>query len=68
MNFRIVVDLVLNHMAGLGQVSGENGVKSSGGTFFNATALFENFPGANYTAEHFNDFRCNEDQHSSDYK
>uniref|UniRef100_A0A915CRB8 alpha-amylase n=1 Tax=Ditylenchus dipsaci TaxID=166011 RepID=A0A915CRB8_9BILA len=64
---RIVVDVVLNHMAGAGQVVGEYGVNSSGGSFFNSTPGFESFPGVNYTKEHFNDFRCNGDIQPNDY-
>ncbi|KAI1723115.1 alpha amylase, catalytic domain-containing protein [Ditylenchus destructor] len=64
---RIVVDMVLNHMAGAGQSSDQPGIRSSGGSAFNSTPHFESFPGANYTADHFNDFRCDGDIQGSDY-
>lgn len=59
--------MVLNHMAGAGQSSDQPGIRSSGGSTFNSTPHFESFPGANYTADHFNDFRCDGDIQGSDY-
>ncbi len=41
---RIIVDVVLNHMAGAGQ-AGTN-LSVSGKTFFNSTPLHEDFPAA----------------------
>lgn len=62
---RVIVDVVLNHMAGEGQ-AGRN--ISSGGSFFNATANHEQFPNASLSAEHFNDFRCNGNIEGDDYR
>ncbi|KAI1705404.1 alpha amylase, catalytic domain-containing protein [Ditylenchus destructor] len=64
---RIVVDLVINHMAGVGQAVGTNGVKSSGGSFFNSTEHHESFPAVPYSAEHFNDLKCDKDATVDDY-
>ncbi|CAJ0589641.1 unnamed protein product [Cylicocyclus nassatus] len=63
---RIVVDVVMNHMAGVGQKSGW-GKGSSGGSSFDATDGVESFPAVPYGVNDFNDFRCHGDIGGSDY-
>ncbi|KAI1705403.1 alpha amylase, catalytic domain-containing protein [Ditylenchus destructor] len=64
---RVVADMAINHMAIVNQIVGENGVNSSGGSFFNSTDRHESFPSVPYLAEHFNDFRCDKDTTDDDY-
>ena len=47
---RIIVDIVLNHMVGVGQKSGQNGVGSSGSSSFDGADKVEHFPGVPYGA------------------
>ncbi|KAI1701699.1 alpha amylase, catalytic domain-containing protein [Ditylenchus destructor] len=64
---RVVADLAINHMAIVNQIVGVNGVKSSGGSFFNSTDRHESFPAIPYSTEHFNDYRCTDDCTDDDY-
>uniref|UniRef100_A0A0N5BFI5 Alpha-amylase n=1 Tax=Strongyloides papillosus TaxID=174720 RepID=A0A0N5BFI5_STREA len=64
---RIIVDVVLNHMTGVGQKYGVNNIGSSGGTTFDATNGVESFPGVPYTKDNTNDPRCNHDIQQGDY-
>jgi alpha-amylase len=54
-------------MTDVDQVFGEKGVGSSGGSFFNSTSHAESFPAANYSPEHFNDYRCDVMVTNDDY-
>ncbi|KAK0427998.1 hypothetical protein QR680_010534 [Steinernema hermaphroditum] len=65
---RIVVDVVLNHMVGIGQQKGVNNVNSSGTSDFDARAGHEWFPGVPYGQGDTNDVRCNHDIGGSDYQ
>lgn len=47
---------------------GENGVSSSGDSYFDSTPGQERFPGVPYGAGDTNDFRCNHDIAGSDYQ
>ncbi|KAK7796337.1 hypothetical protein U0070_010074, partial [Myodes glareolus] len=51
---RIYVDAVINHMCGSG---GGAGTSSTCGTYYNANN--RDFPGVPYSANHFNDGKCN---------
>ncbi|XP_057650022.1 pancreatic alpha-amylase-like isoform X3 [Chionomys nivalis] len=51
---RIYVDAVINHMCGAG---GGAGTSSTCGTYYNANN--RDFPGVSYSANHFNDGKCN---------
>ncbi|VDL77251.1 unnamed protein product [Nippostrongylus brasiliensis] len=64
---RIVVDVVMNHMVGVGQKAGVAGHGSSGGTTYDGTDGVESFPGVPYSNSDFNDFRCHGDIQNSDY-
>ncbi|VDN02941.1 unnamed protein product [Thelazia callipaeda] len=64
---RIVVDVVLNHMTGIGMKKGSNGVSSTGDSDFDARAEHINFPGVPYTKVDTNDHKCNHDIADSDY-
>uniref|UniRef100_A0A914W7E2 Alpha-amylase n=1 Tax=Plectus sambesii TaxID=2011161 RepID=A0A914W7E2_9BILA len=65
---RIIVDIVLNHMVGVGQKSGQNGVGSSGPSSFDGTDNIESFPGVPYGSGDTNDARCHHDIDGSDYQ
>nr|CDJ87398.1 Glycosyl hydrolase and Alpha-amylase domain containing protein [Haemonchus contortus] len=65
---RIIVDVVMNHMVGVGQKSGVNGRCSSAGSTFDGTDGVESFPDVPYTKSDFNDFRCHGDIQNSDYQ
>uniref|UniRef100_A0AC35U1S7 Alpha-amylase n=1 Tax=Rhabditophanes sp. KR3021 TaxID=114890 RepID=A0AC35U1S7_9BILA len=65
---RIIVDVVINHMTGVGQKSGSKGVSSSGSSTFDATDGVESFPAIPYTAANTNDARCHGDIQGSDYQ
>ncbi|KAH7729210.1 Protein C50B6.7 [Aphelenchoides avenae] len=65
---RIVVDVVLNHMTGLNQKKGANGIGSSGSSDFDATAGVEYFPGVPFGKDNFNDPRCDHDIQQWDYQ
>ncbi|CAD6194272.1 unnamed protein product [Caenorhabditis auriculariae] len=65
---RIIVDVVLNHMVGIGQKSGTGGISSSGSSSFDGTHGVETFPGVPYSKTDFNDFRCDGDIQGSDYQ
>jgi len=65
---RIVVDVVLNHMVGIGQASGKNGVKSSGDSSFNGNKGSEQFPGVPYGPSDFNDQFCDRNIADGDYQ
>ncbi|KAI6187918.1 Glycosyl hydrolase and Alpha-amylase domain containing protein [Aphelenchoides besseyi] len=65
---RVIADVVLNHMTGIGQKYGENGRKSSGGSTFDANHGVEQFPGVPYGPGDFNDPRCDHDIEGSDYQ
>uniref|UniRef100_A0A914ZYN9 Alpha-amylase n=1 Tax=Parascaris univalens TaxID=6257 RepID=A0A914ZYN9_PARUN len=65
---RVIVDVVLNHMTGAGMKKGENGVSSSGDSYFDSTPAQERFPGVPYGPADTNDFRCNHDIARSDYQ
>ncbi|CEF68947.1 Alpha amylase family and Glycosyl hydrolase, family 13, catalytic domain and Alpha-amylase, C-terminal all beta domain and Glycosyl hydrolase, family 13, subfamily, catalytic domain and Glycosyl hydrolase, family 13, all-beta domain and Glycoside hydrolase, catalytic domain and Glycoside hydrolase, superfamily domain-containing protein [Strongyloides ratti] len=64
---KIIVDVVLNHMTGVAQKYGVDGIGSSGGTPFDATNGIESFPGVPYTKDNTNDPRCNHDIQQGDY-
>uniref|UniRef100_A0A1I7YJB7 Alpha-amylase n=1 Tax=Steinernema glaseri TaxID=37863 RepID=A0A1I7YJB7_9BILA len=65
---RIVVDVVLNHMVGIGQKKGVNGVNSSGTSDFDGRPGHEDFPGVPYHQYDTNDPRCSHDIEGSDYQ
>ena len=65
---RIYVDGVLNHMVGIGQKKGVNGIGSSGDSDFDGTHGVESFPGVPYTKEHTHDQKCDHDIGGSDYQ
>jgi alpha-amylase len=65
---RTVVDVVLNHMVGIGQASGVNGIKSSGDSSFNGNEGSEQFPGVPYGPSDFNDEFCDHNIADNDYQ
>lgn len=64
---RIIVDIVMNHMVGIGQKSG-NGVGSSGSSSFDGTHGVQSFPGVPYSLGDFNNPKCDGDIQGSDYQ
>ncbi|CAL2042372.1 hypothetical protein CAEBREN_19315 [Caenorhabditis brenneri] len=64
---RIIVDIVMNHMVGIGQKSG-SGVSSSGSSSFDGTHGVQSFPGVPYSLEDFNNPKCDGDIQGSDYQ
>ncbi|CAI2354046.1 unnamed protein product [Caenorhabditis sp. 36 PRJEB53466] len=65
---RIIVDVVMNHMVGVGQKSGSNAVSSSGGSTFDGTHGVQSFPEVPYSLEDFNNAKCDGDIQGSDYQ
>ncbi|VDP22457.1 unnamed protein product, partial [Heligmosomoides polygyrus] len=66
---RIVVDVVMNHMVGVGQKFGVDGRSSSyGKATFDGTDGIESFPGVPYSKADFNDDKCHGDIQNSDYQ
>jgi hypothetical protein len=63
---RIIVDVVLNHMVGVGEIDNVN-AGSSWTSFYNGTSGAEQFPGVPYGSGDFNDFRCTNSVQGSDY-
>jgi hypothetical protein len=66
--YSIIVDIVLNHMVGVGQRKNSNNVGSSGPSDFDGTDGVEQFPGVPYGPNDFNDARCHGDIQGSDYQ
>ncbi|CAI5451676.1 unnamed protein product [Caenorhabditis angaria] len=65
---RIIVDVVMNHMVGIGQKSGSDGVSSSGSSSFDGTHGVQSFPGVPYSLGDFNNPKCDNDIQGSDYQ
>ncbi|CAI4223618.1 unnamed protein product [Auanema sp. JU1783] len=65
---RIIVDVVMNHMVGVGQKKGVDGTQSSGTSTFDGTDGVEQFPGVPYNSNNFNDFRCHGNIQDSDFQ
>ncbi|VDM68934.1 unnamed protein product [Strongylus vulgaris] len=64
---RIIADVVMNHMVGVGQRAGAYGRGGSGGSFFDGTDGVENFSSVSYSKSDFNDYKCHADIAGSDY-
>ncbi|CAB3396780.1 unnamed protein product [Caenorhabditis bovis] len=65
---RIIVDVVMNHMVGIGEKNGVNGVKGSAGSDFDGRHGVQTFPGVPYTLDDFNNPKCDKDIGGSDYQ
>ncbi|TKR75722.1 hypothetical protein L596_016974 [Steinernema carpocapsae] len=65
---RIVVDVVLNHMVGVGQMKGVNGVNSSGSSYFDGRNGIESFPGVPFGPTNTHDRNCDHDIAGWDYQ
>ncbi|CAJ0957267.1 unnamed protein product, partial [Mesorhabditis belari] len=65
---RVVVDAVMNHMVGVGERQGADGVGSTANSAFDGTDGVETFPSVPYAAPSFNDQRCHRDIQDSDYQ
>lgn len=66
--FRIIVDVVFNHMTGIGMKQGSDGVSSSSGSYFDSTPDVQNYPAAGYDKIHFNNRRCNRSIKEYEYR
>ncbi|VDN60120.1 unnamed protein product [Dracunculus medinensis] len=65
---RIIVDVVFNHMTGIGMKQGSDGVSSSSGSYFDSTPDVQNYPAAGYDKIHFNNRRCNRSIKEYEYR
>ncbi|MFH4976495.1 hypothetical protein AB6A40_003204 [Gnathostoma spinigerum] len=65
---RIIVDVVINHMVGMGNKKGEYGKNSTGSSDFDGRHYHENFPEVPYDRSHTNYKSCDEDIKGEDYK